>query len=93
MVLSLMIYDRALPALTIHTAVAQSRRFFAKATSPRVKTWGPTFTGLALVPILPYLFDEPVEYATDRAFGWIRDFLIERSETTKRTGIHEKQDL
>jgi len=48
-----MTYDRALPALTIHTAVAQSKRFFVKAANPRFKTWGPTFTGLALVLIFP----------------------------------------
>jgi len=45
-----------------------------------VKTWGPTFTGLAIVPILPYLFDHPVEHVTDLAFDWIREKLIERNQ-------------
>lgn len=71
---------RALPALTIHTAVAQSRKAFRHATNSKIKTWGPTMTGLAIVPLLPFLFDHPVEHATDRAFDWIRQKLIERNQ-------------
>jgi fission process protein 1 len=41
-------------------------------------------TGLAVVPILPYLFDHPVEHATDRAFDWLRQKLIDRSEALKK---------
>jgi fission process protein 1 len=41
-------------------------------------------SGLAVVPILPYLFDHPVEHATDRAFDWIRQKLIERNEVAKK---------
>ncbi|KAJ3516206.1 hypothetical protein NLJ89_g1264 [Agrocybe chaxingu] len=67
------IASMALPALTIHTAVAQSKKAFRHATNPKVRTWGPTMTGLAIVPVLPYLFDHPVEQATDRAFDWIRE--------------------
>ena len=63
--------SRALPAFTIHTAVKQAKKALANAQSPRVRTWGPTATGLAIVPILPYLFDKPVEHATDFAFDWI----------------------
>jgi fission process protein 1 len=87
--LSLTYKDRALPALTIHTAVAQSKRYFVKAASPRVKTWGPTITGLAIVPILPYLFDHPVEKATDYTFDWIRRKLIERRQAESQ----DKQEL
>jgi len=75
------IASMALPAFTIHTAVAQSRKVFRSATNPQVKTWGPTVTGLAIVPILPYLFDRPVEHATDRAFEWIRTKVIENNTT------------
>lgn len=78
------IASMALPAFTIHTAVAQSRKAFRHATNPRIKTWGPTVTGLAIVPILPFLFDHPVEHATDRAFDWIRQKLIERSQSKDR---------
>ena len=72
---------RALPAFTIHTAVAQSRKVFRNAINPKVKTWGPTVTGLAIVPVLPYLFDHPVEHVTDRVFDWIRIKLIENNTT------------
>jgi fission process protein 1 len=61
--------------------VAQSRKVFRSATNPKVRTWGPTMTGLAIVPILPYLFDHPVEHVTDRAFDWIRTKLIENNTT------------
>ncbi|KAJ9111382.1 hypothetical protein QFC19_001150 [Naganishia cerealis] len=37
----------ALPAFTIHTAVKQATKAFRNASSPRVKAWGPTVTGLA----------------------------------------------
>jgi fission process protein 1 len=86
-------HDRALPALTIHTAVAQSKRFFVNAASPRVKTLGPTVTGLAIVPILPYLFDHSIEHATDRTFNWIREKLIERNQAAKQNGHQDKPDL
>jgi fission process protein 1 len=43
-----------------------------------VKTWALTVTGLAIVPILPYLFDHPVETATDTAFNWIGAKIVER---------------
>ena len=46
-------------------------------------------TGLAIVPILPYLFDHPVERATDTAFDWIRQKLMERNEAAKK-GIDRK---
>lgn len=64
---------RGLPALTIHTVVAQSTKVYRRnAKSARVRAWGPTLTGLAVVPLLPYLFDEPVEHVTDLAFDWMK---------------------
>lgn len=79
------IASMALPAFTIHTAVAQARKAFANAKKPRIKTWGPTMTGLAIVPILPYLFDHPVEHATNHAFDWIREKLVERNQAKRNT--------
>lgn len=35
-------------------------------------------TGLAIVPVLPYLFDHPVEKATDVAFEWVEGQFIQR---------------
>jgi len=61
----------ALPAFTIHTAVRQAKKAFDKSTNLRVRAWGPTVTGLAIVPALPYLFDHPVEAATDHVFEWV----------------------
>ncbi|PSR73447.1 hypothetical protein PHLCEN_2v10739 [Hermanssonia centrifuga] len=80
----------ALPAFTIHTAVKQSKKAFANVKNPRIKTWGPTATGLAIVPILPYLFDKPVEHATDFAFDWIEKKIVEM-QTKANTG--EKTEL
>lgn len=70
---------RALPAFTIHTAVKQAKKAFANVQNPRVRTWGPTATGLAIVPALPYLFDEPVEHITDVAFEWVEKQLARSS--------------
>ncbi|KAG8815442.1 hypothetical protein FRC18_001501 [Serendipita sp. 400] len=74
------IASMALPAFTIHTVVAQSARFWKRATNVRVKAWGPTLTGLAVVPALPYLFDHPVEKATETSFEWIKEQLAERKK-------------
>ncbi|CCM03398.1 uncharacterized protein FIBRA_05528 [Fibroporia radiculosa] len=72
------IASMALPAFTIHTAVKQAKKAFVNAANPRIKTWGPTATGIAIVPILPYLFDKPVEHVTDAAFDWIEGQLIDQ---------------
>ncbi|KAI0650110.1 mitochondrial 18 KDa protein-domain-containing protein [Trametes meyenii] len=72
----------ALPAFTIHTAVKQAKKAFVNVQNPRVKTWGPTVTGLAIVPVLPYLFDKPVEHVTDIAFEWVEK-QIARSESSE----------
>ncbi|KAF8076098.1 mitochondrial 18 KDa protein-domain-containing protein [Lyophyllum atratum] len=79
------IASMALPALTIHTAVAQAKKAFRNTKNVRLRTWGPTMTGLAIVPALPYLFDHPVEIATERAFDWIRRKLIESKNKRGRT--------
>jgi len=80
------IASMALPAFTIHTAVAQARKAFASTKNPRVKTWGPTITGLAIVPVLPYLFDHPVEKVTDATFEWIERKIVERDQA-KASGV------
>jgi mitochondrial fission process protein 1 len=40
-------------------------------------------TGLAIVPVLPYLFDHPVEQATDRVFDWIKERLAKQQDKEK----------
>ncbi|KAJ7688448.1 mitochondrial 18 KDa protein-domain-containing protein [Mycena rosella] len=74
------IASMALPAFTIHTAVKQAKKAFDKAKNPRLRAWGPTVTGLAIVPVLPFLFDHPVEHVTDRVFGWIKVKIAEQTE-------------
>lgn len=80
------IASMALPAFTIHTAVKQATKAFVNVKNPRIKAWGPTVTGLSLVPGLPYLFDHPVERATDTVFEWVEKRLIERNEASKEKG-------
>jgi len=57
-----------LPAFTIHSIVRYSGRALKNVKSPRLRTWGPIGLGLAAVPALPFLFDKPVEHATEWIF-------------------------
>ena len=75
--------SRALPAFTIHTVVAQARKAFVNTPNPRIRSWGPTITGLAFVPILPYIFDRPVEHVTDQVFDWIKRKLVDEKSKPK----------
>ncbi|OSC98719.1 hypothetical protein PYCCODRAFT_1447299 [Trametes coccinea BRFM310] len=75
----------ALPAFTIHTAVKQAKKAFVNVQNPRVKSWGPTVTGLAIIPILPYLYDKPVEHATDIVFEWIEKRIAKSQGTSEGT--------
>lgn len=34
----------------------------------------------ALVAFLPYIFDHPVEHATDKAFDWVSEQMIRENE-------------
>ena len=56
----------AMPSLIIHTAVHQSKNVFRRMG--RFVRWGPVFSGLILIPILPFTVDEPIEHAVDWAF-------------------------
>lgn len=58
----------ALPAFTIHSAVRYSSVLFKNSSVKLVKTYGPVAIGLGIVPLLPYIFDEPVEHAVDWVF-------------------------
>lgn len=57
-----------LPAFTIHSIVRYSGRALKDAKNKTLRTWGPIGLGLATVPFLPYIFDEPVEHATEWIF-------------------------
>ena len=58
----------ALPAFTIHSTVRYSSYFFKNTSIHALKTWGPVGCGLAVVPLLPYIFDKPVEHTIDWIF-------------------------
>lgn len=58
----------ALPAFTIHSIVRYSGQALKNTKNVRLRTWGPIGLGLATVPALPYLFDEPVETAVEWIF-------------------------
>ncbi|KAK4498867.1 hypothetical protein PRZ48_009377 [Zasmidium cellare] len=57
-----------LPAFTIHSIVRYSGRAMKNVKNVKLRTWGPIGLGLAAVPALPYMFDHPVEYATEWVF-------------------------
>lgn len=66
-----------LPAFTIHTVVRYMGKYVQKSgMKGRFATLLPVVTGLAIVPALPYLFDEPVEHALDTAF----DMIVEKTK-------------
>lgn len=58
----------ALPAFTIHSAVRYSSVMFKNSAIKPLRTYGPVAIGLGIVPLLPYIFDEPVEHAVDWVF-------------------------
>ena len=62
------IASMGLPAFTIHSVVRYSGRWLKNSKMPRVRTWGPIGLGLAVVPALPFIFDEPVEKGTKWIF-------------------------
>lgn len=57
-----------LPAFTIHSIVRYSGRAMKNVKNVKLRTWGPIGLGLAAVPALPYMFDKPVEEATEWVF-------------------------
>ncbi|GJD00365.1 hypothetical protein ColKHC_09190 [Colletotrichum higginsianum] len=60
------IASMGLPAFTIHSVVLG--RALKDVKNTKVRTWGPIGLGLAVVPFLPSLFDEPVENAVEWIF-------------------------
>lgn len=68
-----------LPALTIHSMVKYSGKAMKNVKNVKLRTFGPIGLGLAVVPALPYMFDEPVEHAVDYIFDNARDMINNRS--------------
>jgi fission process protein 1 len=62
------------PAYAVHTVVHQATHFLKnrKATiSPTLYRYGPTGLGLAIIPMLPVVFDHPTEYVVEKAFEFV----------------------
>lgn len=62
------IASMGLPAFTIHSVVRYSGRAVKDVKNVTIRTWAPIGLGLAVVPFLPTLFDEPVEKAVEWVF-------------------------
>ncbi|EJP68064.1 Mitochondrial 18kDa protein [Beauveria bassiana ARSEF 2860] len=62
------IASMGLPAFTIHSVVRYSRRALKNVKNATIRTWTPIGLGLAVVPFLPAMFDEPVERAVEYVF-------------------------
>ncbi|KAJ3144078.1 hypothetical protein HK101_002813 [Irineochytrium annulatum] len=77
----------ALPAFTVHTVVHQSSRLISSWPKSALTRFGPTGLGLAVIPILPTLFDHPVERAVESAF----EMVWPASETLKNATKHGKK--
>ncbi|KAI2636067.1 mitochondrial 18 KDa protein-domain-containing protein [Xylaria nigripes] len=62
------IASMGLPAFTIHSVVRYSGRAMKDVKNKTLRVWGPIGLGLAVVPFLPTLFDQPVESAVEWIF-------------------------
>ena len=54
------------PYAIIHTQVSVAQSICKRIN--RFQRWGPTVAGLALIPLLPSLVDEPIEHAVEWGF-------------------------
>lgn len=64
-----------LPAFTIHSVVKYTGKALKNNSNKTLRTWAPITVGLAIVPGLPFIFDEPVEKAVDAAAAKIESML------------------
>ncbi|KAK4982654.1 hypothetical protein LTR50_007639 [Elasticomyces elasticus] len=62
------IASMGLPAFTIHSIVKYAGKALKNNKNLRIRSYGPIGLGLAAVPALPFLFDKPVEEATEYIF-------------------------
>jgi fission process protein 1 len=67
-----------LPAFAIHSQVNLASKLFNRIG--RFQRWGPTVCGFAMVPLLPYMFDEPVEHALGFVF---KNYISEKPSDKK----------
>lgn len=62
------IASMGLPAFTIHSIVKYTGIALKNNKNKTLRMYGPIGLGLAAVPALPFLFDKPVEHATEWVF-------------------------
>ncbi|GAA5911301.1 hypothetical protein JCM5296_004796 [Sporobolomyces johnsonii] len=62
------------PAITIHSIVKYSALAIKKQgiQNARVRAWLPSALGLGFIPLLPVIYDEPVEHVVDATFDRIQ---------------------
>lgn len=74
------IASMGLPAFTIHSTVRYSSLLFKNTKNRNLRVYGPVGIGLGVVPLLPYIFDEPCEAAIDWLFDKGEEFYKSRSK-------------
>jgi fission process protein 1 len=52
-------------------------------TNISISRWGPTVTGLAVLPLLPFMYDELVEHVVDRAFEPLEKKLLSEKDAKR----------
>lgn len=79
----------ALPAFTVHSIVHYSQPLFKGIGNHRVRAMGPTVLGLAIIPALPIMFDEPVEHIIDTIFDWGEGQFFPTKNTAPRPDVKD----
>jgi len=71
-----------LPMFLIHNQVKVASMVVDRIpnVTPKVRKWGPTVAGLALIPFLPFFLDKPVEYCLEEGKAMGKSLLLKRSE-------------
>lgn len=54
-----------IPALTIHSTVKLATKAMANVKNGKLRRFGPVGLGLSVVPVLPFILDEPIEHLLD----------------------------
>lgn len=80
------IASMVLPAFTIHSAVRYSSILFKNSKFRAIKTYGPVAVGLGIVPLLPYLFDRPIEEVVEVGYRNVEQLLEHDCKPAPKSG-------
>ena len=61
----------AVPAVIIHSSVHFVQSAVAKSANATLRKWAPTAVGLAIIPLLPFTIDEPLEHLNEYVFDTV----------------------